>query len=219
MTGIVVADRLGQQALRLVGVRRQHDLQPRNVREDRIEALRVLRGGAEAGAVHGADDERGHRLAAEHVAELCRLIEDLVEADAHEVDEHQLNDRAKAGRRRARSGADKRNFGKMRVEHALRPEFRAQALGDAERPAPGVLVAGRAGAAGNVLAHDDDAAVAPHFLADRLVDRLAIGFLRHSCPPTHLCLSSCPGLTRASIPLRSRTPAAYRNGLPDQVRQ
>ena len=117
----------------------------------------MLRGGAEAGAVHGADDQRRHRLAAEHVAELGRLVEDLVEADAHEVDEHQLDDRAQPGRRRARRRADEGDLGEMGVEHAVGPELRPQALGDAERAAPGVLVALGARAAGDVLAHDDDA--------------------------------------------------------------
>ena len=80
----------------------------------------------------------------------------------------------------------------MRVEHALRPEFRAKPLGHAERPAPGVLVARRAGAAGNVLAHEDDAMVALHFLAERLVDRLAIAFLRHCTPPSTRPLNPLP---------------------------
>src|SRR2546425_3218878 len=43
------------------------------------------------------------RLAAEHVAELGRLVVDLVEADAHEVDEHQLRHRPEP----AGGGADR----------------------------------------------------------------------------------------------------------------
>ena len=85
------------------------------------------------------------------------------------------------------------------------PNSGPKALGDAERPAPGVLVARRAGAAGNVLAHDDDAMVAPHFLADRLVDRLAVGFFRHGTPPSSL-----------SVPLpagRAAVAEATREGL------
>ena len=39
----------------------------------------MLASGPEAGPVHGANDHGRHRLAAEHVAEFRRLIEDLVE--------------------------------------------------------------------------------------------------------------------------------------------
>ena len=49
---IVVADRLDQQALGLIGARTAvTHLQARDMGEDRIEALAVLGGGAEAGAV------------------------------------------------------------------------------------------------------------------------------------------------------------------------
>ena len=150
-----------------------------------IEALAVLRGGAEAGAVHGADHHRGHRLAAEHVLELGGLVEDLVEADPHEVDEHQLGDRAQPGGRGTDGGTDEAALGDRRVQHAVAAELGHQPLGDAERAAPGVVLAGRAQAAGDVLAHDDDAVVALHLLAERLVDRLTVALLGHG-----------PGLSR-----------------------
>ena len=67
------------------------------------------------------------RLAAEHVAELGGLVEDLVEADAHEVDEHQLGDRAQAGRGGAGRRADEGALGDRRVEHALAAELRPAA--------------------------------------------------------------------------------------------
>ena len=84
----------------------------------------MLRGRAEAGAVHRAHDQGRGRLAAEHVAELGRLVEDLVEADAEEVDEHQLGDRPQAGRRGARRRADEGALGDRRVEHPLAAEDR-----------------------------------------------------------------------------------------------
>ena len=202
---IVVADRLDQETLGLIGVGRQHHLQPRDVGEHRVEALAVLRGGAEAGAVHGADHQRGHRLAAEHVAELGRLVEDLVEADPHEVDEHQFDDRAEPGGRGARRGADERDLGEMRVEHAVGSELRAEALGDAHRAAPGVLVARGTGAARDVLAHHDDARVALHLLAHRFVDRLAIALLRHGS-----ALLSTTRRRRSSGPPRSAAPTTWR---------
>ena len=113
---IVVADRLDQQALGVIGVRRADDLQPGNMGEERGQHLRMLGRGAEAGADHGADDHRRLGLAAEHVFELGGLVEDLVEADAHEVDEHEFGDRPHAAGRGADRGADIGRFRKRRVE-------------------------------------------------------------------------------------------------------
>ena len=57
-----------------------------------------------AGTDLGANDNRCLSLAAEHVTELGGLIEDLVEADAHEIDEHELGNRPQAARRGADRG-------------------------------------------------------------------------------------------------------------------
>ena len=57
--------------------------------EDGIKALAVLAGGPNPGAIHGAHDQRRHRLAAEHVAEFGGLVEDLIETDTHEINEHE----------------------------------------------------------------------------------------------------------------------------------
>ena len=144
----------------------------------------MLGRGAEAAAEHAADHHRRRRLAAEHVAELGRLVEDLVEADPHEVDEHQLGDRPQARGGRTHRGADEARFADRRVEHPGRSELRMQAFGDAERAAPGILLARRAGAAGDVLAHQDDPGIAGHLLGQRLVDRLSKGKLsRHRLAP------------------------------------
>ena len=150
-----------------------------------IEALAVLRGGAEAGAVHGADHHRGHRLAAEHVLELGGLVEDLVEADPHEVDEHQLGDGAQPGGGGTHGGTDEAALGDRRIQHAIAAELGHQPLGDTERAAPGVVLAGGTQAAGDVLAHDDDAMIALHLLGEGLVDRLTVALLGHG-----------PGLSR-----------------------
>ena len=207
---IVVPDRLDHQALRLVRVGRQHDLEARDVGEEGIEALRVLRRRAETGAVHGADDHRGHRLAAEHVAELGGLIEDLVETDAHEIDEHQVGDRPQPGRGGADRSADEGQFGDWRVEHPLASELRHQALGDAERAAPRVLLAGRAGAAGDVLAHHDHARIALHFLTDRLVDGLTIALFRHLRPLSSGCRRRSSAWPPAASEPPSRAPPRAR---------
>ena len=131
----------------------------------------MLRRRAETRAAHGADHHGRFRLAAEHIAELGRLVVDLIEADAHKVDEHQFRDRAQAaGRgpdRRAHIGA----FRQRCVQH-LPGVLVVEPLGHAERAAPGVFFAARAGPAGDVFAHHNDRAVTGHFLIDRFVDRV-----------------------------------------------
>ena len=121
---IVVPYGLNQETLGLVWGRRQHDLEARDVGEQRIEALAVLRGCAKASAVHRAYDQGRDRFAAEHVTELRRLIEDLVEAHPHEVDEHELGHWPEAGRGCARRRSDERAFGDRGVEYALGAELR-----------------------------------------------------------------------------------------------
>jgi hypothetical protein len=77
---------------------------------------------------------------------------------------------------------DERALGDRRVEHAVAAELGEQALGDAERAAPGVLLARGSQAARDVLAHEDDAVVALHLLAQGLVDRLPVALLGHGRP-------------------------------------
>ena len=116
----------------------------------------MLRGGAAPGADHRADHQRRLRLAAEHVAELGRLIEDLVEANAEEVAEHQFGDGAQTGDRSAGGGAHERAFGDRRVDDPRLAELPDEALGDAEHAAIRIALAVAAGAAGDILADHDE---------------------------------------------------------------
>jgi hypothetical protein len=109
-------------------------------------------------------------VAAEHEAELGGLVEDLVEADAHEVDEHQLGDRAHARGGRTDGSTDESRLRDRRVEDAV-GVLRLQALGGAQRAAPRLVDSrGAAGTAGDVLPEHDHALVAGHLLMHRLVD-------------------------------------------------
>ena len=74
-----------------------------------------------------------------------------------EVDGHELDDRAQAGHRRADARADDRVLGDRRVADALLAELVEQSLGHLE----GALEDA------DVLAHDEDALVAPHLLRER----------------------------------------------------
>ena len=68
-----------------------------------------------------------------------------------------MNISSATGRRprrgRADRGADVCRFGDRRVQHAARANLSYRPFGHAEHAAPGVVLAGRACAAGDVLAH------------------------------------------------------------------
>ena len=140
----------------------------------------MLSGGAESGADHAANDDRRLGLAAEHVFELGGLVEDFIEAHAHEIDEHELGDGTHAAGRRADGSADIGRFRQRRVEQPL-AIFGIEALGDAEDTTPGILLAVSSHAADDVLAHDDDRRIARHFLVESLVERLPHADLACHC--------------------------------------
>ena len=167
--GIVVADGLHQQSLGIIGVGRADDLQSGNVGEDRGEHLRMLGGRAEPGPDHGADDHRRLGLAAEHVFEFGGLIENLVEADAHEVDEHQFGDRTHAAGGGADRGAHIGRFRQRRIHQSL-TVLGVETLGNTEHAAPGICLAVAASASDNVFPHQNDSRVSAHFEINRLVD-------------------------------------------------
>ena len=109
--GVRVLDRRPEQAVG-VGRRRRHDDgQPGDVGEQRLEALRVLAARGATGAELRAHGERHLGGAAGHERQLGRLVEQLVEADAEEVEVHHLDHRAHPGHRRADAEADDRRLG------------------------------------------------------------------------------------------------------------
>src|SRR5260221_13808285 len=124
--------------------------------------------GPKAAADHGADDDRRLSLAAEHVFELGGLVEYLIEAYAHEVDEHQIGHLAHAAGGGSNRGPDIGGFGERRIEQPV-AIFRIEPLGDAENPAPGVLVAVPAHAAHDILTHHEYRRIARHLLIERFV--------------------------------------------------
>jgi hypothetical protein len=73
----------------------------RDVGENGLQALRMLCTGGTPGAELGPDGQRHADLAAGHVAELGRLVDDLLEADRDEVGVHDLDDRTHPGHGRA----------------------------------------------------------------------------------------------------------------------
>src|SRR5206468_8656470 len=98
----------------------RHDrLQPRNRCRQSVQGLRVLGRGAQPGSRHRAHHEWYLGLAAEHVAELRRLIQKLIEADADEVYEHELRYGAEASRCRTDRHTDETGLADRCVDDAV----------------------------------------------------------------------------------------------------
>ena len=130
--GSRIAD--AQQA---VGVRRggRHDhRQPGDVGEQRLKRLGVLAARGPPAAELRPDHQAHARLAAGHEPQLGGLVEYLVEADAEEVEVHQLDDRGHARHRAADREPHHRGLRDRRVEQPVRP-FRVQAAGEGEHVA------------------------------------------------------------------------------------
>ena len=153
-----VLDRGAQQAVRVGRGRRHDDAQPGDVREQRLEALRVLAPRRAPGAELGAHGQRHLRGAAGHERQLGGLVEQLVEADAEEVEVHELDDRAHAGHRGADAEADDRALGDRGVADAI-----AEAVVQPARQAEHVA-AGR-----DVDARDEHALVARELGFERAI--------------------------------------------------
>ena len=131
--------------------------------EPGFQALGVLGGVAGAGAEGGAVGEGQLGLAAEHVAVLGGLVDDLVHGDAHEVRVHELGHGPGTGDGGAnRRPADGR-LGNGRVDDAFLAPLLQQAGRHVVGPAPDA----------DFLAHDEDVGVAGHLLVQGFVQRLA----------------------------------------------
>ena len=145
--------------------------------EPGLEALGVLGGRADAGALGHAQHHRDLGLAAEHEAHLGGLVEELVERHADEVDEHELGNGTQASGGGAGGAADDRAFADRGVPDAFLAELIEEALGHAEAAAE----------LANVLADDEDVLVPFHLLTHRVVERLQICLFSHSYSPFVAC--------------------------------
>ena len=99
-------------------------------------------------------------VAAHHEPELRGLVHDLVEGDAGEVRELQLDDRPQPGQRRADPAADEAALGQRRVADPLGAVALVEALGGAEEPAD----------LADVLADHDHVRIGLELEVERLAD-------------------------------------------------
>jgi hypothetical protein len=153
------------------GIRRvawHHDLQARDVGEPGLEALRVLRGAARPSAALSPQHQRDPELSAGHEVGFGGRVDELVEGEGEEVDEHDLQHRPLPGLRGADRDAADRRLADRSVQDTLGPELLGEAGGHRVRTA-----------LGDVLANHEDAVVRPHRFRDGRVDGLGEGDLGH----------------------------------------
>ena len=105
---------------------------PRNMGEHRLGALRMMLGRADAGAVRRAQHHRTGEPSLGAVTQSGGVVHQLVDAGIDKAHELDLADGLQPLRRHADAEAADQEFGKRRIEHALRSEALLQAGGRAE---------------------------------------------------------------------------------------
>ena len=159
-----------EHPLRIGRCGRRGDHQAGEVRVERLERLRVLRGQLHPGALRPTDDHRDVDLSAGEVAHLRGVVEDLIRGDDGEVHGHHLHDRAQPEHghpyRRPRHGG----LGDGGVDDTPGAVLLQHPSRDAEC----------AFVDADVLAHDEDVFVAIHLLHHRVADGIAVALLSHA---------------------------------------
>jgi hypothetical protein len=149
-------------------------------------------------AARHADHHRHVDLASEHVADLGRVVDDLVVRDKGEVDGHHLDDRPQAEHRRPDGGADDDLLRDRSVDDALGTEPVQQPFGDA------ICATEHA----DVLTDQEHGVVAFHLFGQRFAQRDAVKLLLGRC--AHFLLTGCrrhQTLSALSTGLSSHWPA------------
>ena len=122
----------------------------------------MLRRHADAAPLGPPNHHRNGVLAAQHEAELRGLVDQHVHGEGDEIEDLDLDHRAKARDRGPDPAADETGFRNRSVPYPFRTELLHEPFRRPEDPA------GRA----DVLAHDDDLGVALHLLVERFVERI-----------------------------------------------
>ena len=160
---VVVADRADQQPGGVLGRARHHDLEARDVREVRLDALAVRGPGPQPAAERGPHRHR-HRVAGAPVV-AREHVDDRVERARDEVGELELHDRPQTDERGPGGQTGEPGLGDRGVDHAPRPVLVEEALGHLEGAAE----------LADVLADDEDVRVALHLVVQRCPDGLEVG--------------------------------------------
>src|SRR5215472_13451070 len=166
---IVPANRGFEQALGVGRGCRNRHAQARAMQKVRLQALAVLGAQLMAPALRGTNHQRHLGLAAEHVVDFGRVVDDLIHREQAEIYGHQLDYRLESAHRGANPCAHYREFRNRSVPHPFLAVHGQQSVGDLEGTAE----------VADFLAHDKHALVAVEFLAQRDVESFAIADLCH----------------------------------------
>ena len=166
---IGIADRGGEQALRVGRRGRDRDLDPGRVHVVGLGRVVVQLRRADAAAVRHADRDRERHLAAGAPAVAADVRDQLVEAGVRERVVLHLAHRPEAGHAEPDRGAEDPGLGERRVDAAVGAEAVAEPGGGAEDAAR----------AADVLAHHHHVRVALHLDVQRVVDGLDQVALSH----------------------------------------
>ncbi len=132
--------------------------------EPRLQVLRVLRGQLLSAAAGSPDHHGDRHLAAEHVAYLRGVVDDLIHSHEREVDCHELYNGAESEHRGPNASAGDRCFRDRGVLDALRAELGEQALGDPVCPLE----------LADILPDDEHVRVTVHLLAESVIEGFAV---------------------------------------------
>ncbi len=168
---IGILDGREQHALHIVRSGRLDHLQAWHMAEPCLEALAVLRGSARAGTGGKAHDDRHRNGAAQHVAHLGGLVDDLLHGERREIGELELEDRTHASHGCTDCDASAAQLRDRRIHHALGAEAFHQIAGDLESAAIDA----------DVLAHEEHALIALHGNGHGFLDGLRVAQFTRGC--------------------------------------
>src|SRR3546814_17516321 len=120
--GIVVLDCAAQHSLGVIGIRRDHHFQPRQMAECCVQALRVLTAVAVASAHRRHQHHRAHHLTAREETLLGGEAVDRIHAYPEEIDEHELYHGPQTNGRHHDRHTDEALFRCRRVATHTRPD-------------------------------------------------------------------------------------------------
>ena len=168
---VVVADRRLEQALRVVGRSRRHDLEAGHLAEPGFGVLGV-EGAGVADGPGGTPDHEGHGRAPAVVG-LGHVVDQLIEPAGDEVGELHFGHGPHAHERRAHGRADDHGLRHGRVDHPVLAEIVQESLRDLEGPAVDP----------DVLAETEDAFISLHLLAESGRYGFQVGYGWHGSVP------------------------------------
>ena len=153
-----------QQALGIMRRCRLHNLQAGHMRQPGLKALAVLCRRPCAGTGGKAHHQRYRHRTAEHIAQLCRLIDDLFHRQCGKIGKLELENWSQTRQRRPDRHACPAQFGNRRIHDAIR----AKTMHQIPRDLKGTAIDA------NILPHQNDTVILFHGYGHGLLNGLGI---------------------------------------------